>query len=289
MIIADPHPGRPRAARAREAREHVRRRAAHVSPTTCSRRCTTRPAWGSPGRRSGSRSGCSCSTTGTDRADRSWRTPMLFEDEGELLEEEGCLSIPGPFYRHSALGGDHVPRPRRRRRPARDDGRRPAGQDLPARDRPPRRHAVHRPVERGRSRAVLAELRRIELGLAEPRQRRRRRRGVGDARAHPGGVPGQRSVVGPDAGASRADRRRRGRPRRHEPAAAGGPGIDAHVHTGRGRRPSGCGFRSSRSSRRPRRAIPDAIALARTRCVRRRGVRRAAPAPACSTRLASAR
>ena len=94
--------------------------------------------------------------------------PVLSGGEGELLEEEGCLSIPGPFYptrRHSRitcrgqnLAGDPVEM---------------TGEGLLARifqhetDHLDGTLFIDRLSEEGRK-AVLAELRRIELGLAEP-------------------------------------------------------------------------------------------------------------------------
>ena len=99
--------------------------------------------------------------------------PELLSAEGELVEEEGCLSIPGPFYptrRHSRitcrgqnLAGDPVEM---------------IGEGLLARifqhetDHLDGTLFIDRLSEDGRK-AVLAELRRIELGLAEPRPRRR--------------------------------------------------------------------------------------------------------------------
>ena len=98
--------------------------------------------------------------------------PELVSPEGEILEEEGCLSIPGPFYptRRSAkivcrgqdLQGDPLEI---------------TGEGLLARifqhetDHLEGLLFIDRLDEEGRK-AVLAELRRIELGLAEPRQRR---------------------------------------------------------------------------------------------------------------------
>ena len=38
--------------------------------------------------------------------------PELLSAEGEIVEEEGCLSIPGPFYPDAALRDDHLPRAR---------------------------------------------------------------------------------------------------------------------------------------------------------------------------------
>ena len=171
------------------------------------------------------------------------------------MEEEGCLSIPGPYYptrRHSRircrgqdLAGD----------PVEIDGGGSARADLPARDRPPGRNAVHRPAERGRSqgRARRAPPHRVGARRASPTTSRRR--GVGDARAHlagapQGGVHGQRRVVGPDARAPRSRRHRRRGARGDEPAAPRGSRIRAHADTGRGRRSPTVASRSRRSRRR---------------------------------------
>jgi peptide deformylase len=97
--------------------------------------------------------------------------PELLTPEGEIVEEEGCLSIPGPFYptRRSAkivcrghdLQGDPLE---------------VTGEGLLARifqhemDHLEGTLFIDRLDEEGRK-AVLAELRRIELGLAEPRER----------------------------------------------------------------------------------------------------------------------
>ncbi len=100
--------------------------------------------------------------------------PILSDPEGEQVEEEGCLSIPGPFHptarasrivcRGQGLLGDPVE---------------VVGEGLLARilqhetDHVDGLLFIDRLSEEGR-RAVLAELRRIELGLVEPGERRRR-------------------------------------------------------------------------------------------------------------------
>jgi peptide deformylase len=98
--------------------------------------------------------------------------PELLSTEGEVLEEEGCLSIPGPFYptqRSSKIicrGQD-----------LRGGPLEIAGEGLLARifqhetDHLEGTLFIDRLDEEGRK-AVLAELRRIELGLSEPRKRR---------------------------------------------------------------------------------------------------------------------
>ncbi len=99
--------------------------------------------------------------------------PELLWAEGEIVEEEGCLSIPGPFHptrrfasvtcRGQNLAGDPVEM---------------SGEGLLARifqhetDHLDGTLFIDRLSEEGRK-VVLAELRRIELGIAEPRQRRR--------------------------------------------------------------------------------------------------------------------
>jgi peptide deformylase len=96
--------------------------------------------------------------------------PVLSHAEGEVLEEEGCLSIPGPYHgtpRAAAitcsgmdLHGRHLEL---------------RGQGLLARifqhetDHLDGRLYIDRLDEDGR-REVLAELRRFELGLASPRR-----------------------------------------------------------------------------------------------------------------------
>jgi peptide deformylase len=100
--------------------------------------------------------------------------PELFDGRGEQIEEEGCLSIPGPYH----------PTPRfasiRCRGQDVDGG--PVeleGMDLLARifqhetDHLDGKLFIDRIDEDGR-RSVLAEMRRIELGLEEPRRGRRR-------------------------------------------------------------------------------------------------------------------
>ena len=99
--------------------------------------------------------------------------PELVSAEGELLEEEGCLSIPGPFYptRRSAKivcrGQDLYGKPYEM-----------GGEGLLARifqhetDHLEGTLFIDRLDEAGRK-VVLAELRRIELGLSEPRKRPR--------------------------------------------------------------------------------------------------------------------
>lgn len=99
--------------------------------------------------------------------------PELVSPEGEIVEEEGCLSIPGPFYptpRSETIvcrGQDLLGEPFEM-----------TGAGLLARifqhetDHLEGRLFIDRLDDEGRK-AVLAELRRIELGLAEPRKRRR--------------------------------------------------------------------------------------------------------------------
>jgi peptide deformylase len=98
--------------------------------------------------------------------------PELLSPEGETVEEEGCLSIPGPFFptaRSSKIvcsgrGIDGGPLEI-------------AAEGLLARifqhetDHLDGALFIDRLDEEGRK-AVLAELRRIELGLSEPRERR---------------------------------------------------------------------------------------------------------------------
>ena len=99
--------------------------------------------------------------------------PELADPEDAITEEEGCLSIPGPFHpterfrRIVCRGQDVTGGPVE-----------VVGEGLLARifqhetDHLDGRLYIDRLDEEGR-RAVLAELRRIELGLAEPPRRRR--------------------------------------------------------------------------------------------------------------------
>jgi len=99
--------------------------------------------------------------------------PVLFGGEGELLEEEGCLSIPGPYhetkrYARIMCSGQDV------------DGAplELTGGGLLARifqhetDHLDGMLFIDRLDDEGR-RSVLAELRRIELGLEDPPSKRR--------------------------------------------------------------------------------------------------------------------
>ena len=95
--------------------------------------------------------------------------------QGELVEEEGCLSIPGPYHETTRFGRvDHVPRARSRR--ARRSSS--TGEGLLARifqhetDHLDGMLYIDRLDDEGR-RSVMAELRRIELGLEDPPPKRR--------------------------------------------------------------------------------------------------------------------
>jgi peptide deformylase len=99
--------------------------------------------------------------------------PELYDADGEVTEEEGCLSIPGPYH--------PTPRYRTIRCRGLDLNGNPVevqGEGLLARilqhetDHLSGTLYIDRLDDTGR-RAVLAELRRIELGLAEPRPRKR--------------------------------------------------------------------------------------------------------------------
>jgi peptide deformylase len=104
---------------------------------------------------------------------RAVANPELFDPQGEIEEEEGCLSIPGPFYptdrsakivcRGQDLAGEPIEL---------------TGEGLLARifqhetDHLNGTLFIDRLDDGGRK-EVLAELRRIELGLSEPRTRQR--------------------------------------------------------------------------------------------------------------------
>ena len=101
--------------------------------------------------------------------------PELVDADGELVEEEGCLSIPGPFYPTSRSSSIVCHGQDLRGRPIEV-----TGEGLLARifqhetDHLYGTLFIDRLDEQGR-RDVLAELRRIELGLSEdfhPRKRR---------------------------------------------------------------------------------------------------------------------
>lgn len=100
--------------------------------------------------------------------------PELLDGEGEVTEEEGCLSIPGPYhptarYRKIRCRGLDV----------KGNEIDLVGEGLAARifqhetDHLQGMLYIDRLDDEGRK-AVLAELRRIELGLVEPRDRKRR-------------------------------------------------------------------------------------------------------------------
>jgi peptide deformylase len=100
--------------------------------------------------------------------------PELLDPEGEVTEEEGCLSIPGPYH--------PTTRARTIRCRGQDVSGEPVelvGEGLAARifqhetDHLQGMLYIDRLDEDGRK-AVLAELRRFELGLVEPHERRRR-------------------------------------------------------------------------------------------------------------------
>ena len=103
--------------------------------------------------------------------------PELSSAGGEQVLEEGCLSIPGPFYPTSRFASIVVRGQDLRGKPFEIEG-----EGLLARifqhetDHLRGTLFIDRLDEEGRK-AVLAELRRIELGLSEPRKRRPRDEG----------------------------------------------------------------------------------------------------------------
>lgn len=94
--------------------------------------------------------------------------PELVDGRGEIVEDEGCLSIPGPFHPTSRFASITCRGVDLRGRPVTVEG-----EGLLARifqhetDHLNGALYIDRLDDSGR-RAVLAELRRIELGLAEP-------------------------------------------------------------------------------------------------------------------------
>ena len=98
--------------------------------------------------------------------------PELSAGDGEEMLEEGCLSIPGPFYPTSRFASIVC-----RGQDLRGEPLEIAGEGLLARifqhetDHLRGTLFIDRLDDDGRK-AVLAELRRIELGLSEPRKRR---------------------------------------------------------------------------------------------------------------------
>jgi peptide deformylase len=100
--------------------------------------------------------------------------PELREADGDATEEEGCLSIPGPYHPTA-----RARRIRCRGLDVNGDAVDIVGEGLAARIFQHETDHLHgtlyidRLDDEGRK-AVLAELRRIELGLDPPRERRRR-------------------------------------------------------------------------------------------------------------------
>ena len=99
--------------------------------------------------------------------------PELLDGEGEVILEEGCLSIPGPY--HPTTRFESI---RCRGLDVRGEPQEFVGEGLLARifqhetDHLRGMLYIDRLDDEGRK-AVLAELRRFELGLVEPRGRRR--------------------------------------------------------------------------------------------------------------------
>ncbi|MGZ8579170.1 MAG: peptide deformylase [Actinomycetota bacterium] len=98
--------------------------------------------------------------------------PELLSPDGEIVEEEGCLSIPGPFHPTRRFATIVC-----RGQDLRGEPLEMTGEGLLARifqhetDHLEGTLFIDRLDEEGRK-AVLAELRRIELGLSEPRKSR---------------------------------------------------------------------------------------------------------------------
>jgi peptide deformylase len=98
--------------------------------------------------------------------------PELLSPDGEIVEEEGCLSIPGPFHPTRRFATIVC-----RGQDLRGEPLEMTGEGLLARifqhetDHLEGTLFIDRLDEEGRK-AVLSELRRIELGLSEPRKSR---------------------------------------------------------------------------------------------------------------------
>ena len=142
--------GRPGAARTDATRRGLRRRAPPASPTTCSRRCTPRRALASPRTRSGSRLACFVFDD-HDGHTGFVANPTLSEPRASRPTARGACRSPARTTRrrermHVRLRGQDVDG-----RTARPAGRGAARADLPARDRSPERHALHRPARRRRT------------------------------------------------------------------------------------------------------------------------------------------
>ena len=123
--------------RLRQGAAHARRR---TSPTPCS----TRPAPGSPRRRSASACGCSPGTSTARSA--TWSTRRSTCPRRSRTAPEGCLSLPELTYDCQRALSVVATRLRHVRRAGAHRGHRAARPGDPARDRPPRRGAVHRPA-----------------------------------------------------------------------------------------------------------------------------------------------
>jgi peptide deformylase len=110
---------------------------------------------------------------------RFMANPELSEHEGEMLEDEGCLSIPGPFHPTQRFA-----RVRCRGQDLTGEWYEMSGEGLLARifqhetDHLDGTLYIDRLDEVGR-RQVMADLRRFELGLEEPRKKRGFLRGEG--------------------------------------------------------------------------------------------------------------
>lgn len=100
--------------------------------------------------------------------------PELLDGDGEITEEEGCLSIPGPYHPTSRFRAIRC-----RGLDVKGKAQEFVAEGLLARifqhetDHLSGMLYIDRLDDEGRK-SVLAELRRIELGLVEPRARKRR-------------------------------------------------------------------------------------------------------------------